>query len=173
MEHEDRIRQLEIEFTSIKTKINTSMVFGTFLALAFMAFLGFTNFYTIPKEADRAAAGTVTSEVSQRLQVLAEDMSRKQALFEDQISKANSSIPELLTPVSKRLGPFQLRAICVQRTDNGCNPPSPRRCDERNSDEGWFDTGMEINGVVPGGSCGFGPICRVCGKYKPQEAVPP
>lgn len=160
-----RIVAIEKELAVLQERLTTSAKWATFVALCLFGFLGYTNFVTIPKEADDAAARSVVGEVQQRIQLLAEETDRKQKLFEEQISKANSDFTTLIKPVSERLGPMQLTALCVQRTDDGCNP-YPRfeamKCD---SDAGWFDTTMVLSNVVPGGSCGFGPICRICGKY--------
>lgn len=166
---DERVTKLETELAVLRERLSTSARWATFLGLVLLAFLGYTNFITVPKEADAAAAKSVAGEVNERIKALADDTDRRQKLFVEQIDRANADLSTLIKPVSERLGPLQLTAQCVQRTDDGCNP-YPRfktmMCDTEN---GWFDTTMVLSSVVPGGSCGFGPICRVCGKYSGKE----
>lgn len=70
---DERIRSLENQFLKIEASARTSLMWGSMVGLAVIAWLGITTFYSIPKAANDALTSGGATAVTERLHALLTD----------------------------------------------------------------------------------------------------
>jgi hypothetical protein len=161
-----RLRTVETDLSAVKAAASVVKWAGAVVVALLLAAYGYTNFHAIPKAASDAATAEATRLTNMELAKRIPELQGVAVQTVDQIMQQKTQVDDLVakfkSDANTRIGKLQLSSQCVQRTDNGCNPPAPAACEA-----GWSDTGLILSSVVPGGSCGYGPICRVCSMMAP------
>jgi len=161
-----RLRTAEIDLSVIKATALTLKWAGAIVVILLLAAYGYTNFHAIPKAASEAAKEEATRLTSTELAKKIPELQGVAVQTVDQIKQQKQQVDELVSKfkadANTRIGTLQLTSQCVQRSDNSCSPPPPAACQT-----GYSDTGLILTSVVPGGPCGYGPICRICSKVAP------
>jgi hypothetical protein len=160
---DDRLRALEIQHSALDAVVSTSKWWAGAAALLLIGTLGYTNFYSIPAAASKAAEAEAQRLTTQKLRAEIAKLQDITKTAQNVIVEQQETTAAFVGEFTKNLnaGQIQLTSQCVQRTANGCKPPPPANCPAD-----FSDTGLILSSVVPGGSCGYGPICRICGRLR-------